>query len=177
MAVCFITANRALAKDQIWQRTCDVYDAAQKCGASSTTETSVELWQESVGQTQVDWVLRLASILKKKPTGSASPGAAAPAEKKKFFNPFDPPEPELTVGPLSDTHTLILNKFNVVEHHSIVITNEFLPQTDPLHSSDLEAVYRVLGAMPQGGLGFFNCGEHSGRSQPHKHVQVTAQGR
>jgi hypothetical protein len=26
--------------------------------------------------------------------------------------------------------------------------------------------------MPQGGVAFYNCGEHSGRSQPHKHLQV-----
>jgi ATP adenylyltransferase len=26
--------------------------------------------------------------------------------------------------------------------------------------------------MPEGGLAFYNCGEHSGRSQPHKHLQV-----
>lgn len=26
--------------------------------------------------------------------------------------------------------------------------------------------------MPSGGVAFYNCGEHSGRSQPHKHLQV-----
>jgi hypothetical protein len=31
---------------------------------------------------------------------------------------------------------------------------------------------QVLAAMPQGGVAFYNCGEHSGRSQTHKHVQV-----
>ena len=30
----------------------------------------------------------------------------------------------------------------------------------------------ALQAMPQGGLAYFNCGEHSGASQPHKHTQV-----
>jgi hypothetical protein len=28
--------------------------------------------------------------------------------------------------------------------------------------------------MPNGGVAFYNCGEHSGRSQPHKHLQVGA---
>lgn len=27
-------------------------------------------------------------------------------------------------------------------------------------------------AMPTGGVAYFNCGEHSGASQPHKHLQV-----
>ncbi len=31
---------------------------------------------------------------------------------------------------------------------------------------------QVLAAMPQGGVAFYNCGEHSGRSQPHKHLQI-----
>ena len=26
--------------------------------------------------------------------------------------------------------------------------------------------------MPSGGVAFYNCGPHSGRSQPHKHLQV-----
>lgn len=29
--------------------------------------------------------------------------------------------------------------------------------------------------MPYGGCAFYNCGEHSGRSQPHKHLQVRQQ--
>jgi hypothetical protein len=31
---------------------------------------------------------------------------------------------------------------------------------------------QVLAAMPHGAVAFYNCGEHSGRSQPHKHLQV-----
>jgi hypothetical protein len=33
-------------------------------------------------------------------------------------------------------------------------------------------ISKVLHAMPSGGMAFYNCGEHSGRSQPHKHLQV-----
>jgi len=35
-----------------------------------------------------------------------------------------------------------------------------------------DVAVQVLTAMPHGGVAFYNCGEHSGRSQPHKHVQV-----
>lgn len=76
------------------------------------------------------------------------------------------------VGLLSPTHVLVLNKFNVVPHHCLVITRQFENQSDPLNARDLAAAQRVLAAMPQGGLAFYNCGEHSGRSQPHKHMQV-----
>lgn len=39
-----------------------------------------------------------------------------------FRNPFLPPDKDLWVGHLSPTHTLVLNKFNVVPHHSIVVS-------------------------------------------------------
>ena len=29
-----------------------------------------------------------------------------------------------------------------------------------------------LQAMPEGGICYFNCGPHSGASQPHKHLQI-----
>ena len=43
-------------------------------------------------------------------------------------NPFLPPDPELVVGPLPPAHVLLLNKFNVVAHHLLVVTQEFRSQ-------------------------------------------------
>lgn len=53
-----------------------------------------------------------------------------------------------------------------------MVTRQFESQADPLNANDLEATMQVLRAMPRGGVAFYNCGEHSGRSQPHKHLQV-----
>eukprot|EP00198_Chlamydomonas_reinhardtii_P008846 XP_001698183.1 predicted protein [Chlamydomonas reinhardtii] len=130
----------------------------------------------------VEFVLRVATALKAKPNGppqpaqdkaAAAPSAPAPAP---WRNPFSPPEPELTVGPLgpTGTHTAVLNKFNVVAHHVLVITNQFRSQAEPLHGADLAAALEVLQAMPEGGVAFYNCGPESGRSQPHKHLQLGA---
>ncbi|GFR46338.1 hypothetical protein Agub_g7909 [Astrephomene gubernaculifera] len=69
-------------------------------------------------------------------------------------------------------HSLVLNKFNVVRHHVLVITRQFRSQAEPLYGGDLAAAMEVLQAMPRGGVAFYNCGPHSGRSQPHKHMQV-----
>jgi len=160
-----------LQQNSIWPGVCAVYSEAYASGAILKIDSTVSLLTEDSSGVVVPWVLRLAEILKKKPAASSEP-APGPASPAKPFNPFDPPEKALTVGHLSDTHTLVLNKFNVVEHHTIVITREFQPQTDPLNACDLDATFKVLRSMPQGGLGFFNCGEHSGRSQPHKHVQI-----
>ena len=45
---------------------------------------------------------------------------------------------------LSQTHALLLNKFNVVEHHTLVVTKDFEQQTERLNANDFEATLRVL---------------------------------
>ena len=85
------------------------------------------------------------------------------------FNPFLSPDPALTVGPLGDRHTAILNKFPVSEHHLVIATRELKEQLEPLDRSDFAALARVLVAA--GGLGFHNGGTAAGASQRHKHVQ------
>ena len=45
---------------------------------------------------------------------------------------------------LSRTHTLLLNKFNVVAHHLICVTREFEQQTEPLSAADLEATWTAM---------------------------------
>jgi ATP adenylyltransferase/5',5'''-P-1,P-4-tetraphosphate phosphorylase II len=64
-----------------------------------------------------------------------------------FRNPFLPYEEELWVQHLSDSHTLLLNKFNVVPHHVLVVTRQYELQQDPLNSRDLAATQQVMNAM------------------------------
>ena len=45
---------------------------------------------------------------------------------------------------LSPTHTLLLNKFNVVAYHVLVVTKQFEHQTDPLNLQDLEATWQTV---------------------------------
>lgn len=60
-------------------------------------------------------------------------------------NPFLPYEEALWVQHLSPTHTLLLNKYNVVAHHVLVVTRQFESQQDPLNARDLEATMKVGG--------------------------------
>lgn len=87
----------------------------------------------------------------------------------------------MTIAPIEPDHVLVLNKFAVVPEHFILITREFKLQTDLLDAADLAAVYACIQAYhasdTEGGEGqelfaFFNSGEHSGASQPHRHVQL-----
>jgi len=71
------------------------------------------------------------------------PQAQQQQQQPAFRNPFLPYEQELWVEHLSDSHTLLLNKFNVVPHHVLVVTRQYESQQDPLNSKDLAATQQV----------------------------------
>ncbi|MGE5300852.1 MAG: ATP adenylyltransferase family protein [Acidobacteriota bacterium] len=85
-------------------------------------------------------------------------------------NPFLPFDKDLFVADISETHAAVLNKFNVVEHHLLVITREFEDQETLLTIADFEALWACLREYDS--LGFYNGGEAAGASQRHKHLQV-----
>jgi ATP adenylyltransferase len=85
-------------------------------------------------------------------------------------NPFLPYEKELFVADVSETHVAILNKFNVVERHLLIITREFDDQQSLLNLADFQALWACLSEYES--LGFYNGGEEAGASQSHKHLQV-----
>ncbi|CAN8106024.1 unnamed protein product [Discula destructiva] len=134
--------------------------------------------------------LRFSPTLANKPkstafsSSSSSSSPSSPGDsQKKPFNPFENPPPALTVAPIEPNHLLVLNKFAIVPEHSILITRAFKPQTHLLDAEDLAATYACIRAYhdcptpePQERreelLAFFNCGEHSGASQPHRHLQL-----
>ncbi|KAH7360419.1 Ap4A phosphorylase-like protein II [Rhexocercosporidium sp. MPI-PUGE-AT-0058] len=102
-----------------------------------------------------------------------------PSSKPKFpsskpFDPFENPPAGLFITSLPPSHFLVLNKFPVIPDHFILATRKFKQQTDLLEKEDLEAAYACLKAYKDDGeelFGFFNSGEHSGASQPHRHIQ------
>lgn len=83
----------------------------------------------------------------------------------------------MTIAPIEPEHLLVLNKFAIVPEHFILITREFKLQTNLLDDADLAAVYACIQAYHDHKtedelFAFFNSGEHSGASQPHRHVQL-----
>lgn len=84
-------------------------------------------------------------------------------------NPFLPYEPALFVADLTDTHLALLNQFNVLDHHLLIVTRRFVHQETLLDEADFTAL--SLGMADHAGLGFYNGGAVAGASQPHKHLQ------
>lgn len=108
------------------------------------------------------------ALANKPPKRAASPGFTA-------ADPFAYPPRSLFVADIGPSHYLVLNKFAVVPEHLILATREFRPQTGVLDEADLEATLACVRAYRGHGDGlfaFFNCGEHSGASQPHRHIQL-----
>ncbi|MBI3806930.1 MAG: phosphorylase [Nitrospirae bacterium] len=85
-------------------------------------------------------------------------------------NPFLPYDPDLFVAQVSPTHVALLNKFNVVEHHLVVVTRSFEPQEALLTREDCAALLICLAEID--GLAFYNAGPTAGASQRHKHLQL-----
>ena len=95
---------------------------------------------------------------------------AARVDRPADFNPFLPPEPDLTVGLIGEHHVAVLNKFNVVEEHLLIVTRCFEEQEALLGRQDFAALAFALAEYPA--LGFYNGGTVAGASQRHKHLQV-----
>jgi len=99
--------------------------------------------------------------------------------EKKLVDPFSPPyNPQLHIGELrcedGEEHVVLLNKYALISEHFLLVTKEFRSQSSPLLPSDLQQIFSFLSAARKIGkklLAFYNCGDQSGASQPHKHIQ------
>lgn len=118
----------------------------------------------------VRFLVRVLASLKQKEQDAEERQAAAAENGTPGANPFLPHDPRLFVCDLSPTHFCLLNKYNVVDGHLLLVTRAFEDQERLLTLADLEAMTTVLAEID--GLGFFNGGTIAGASQPHKHLQL-----
>lgn len=152
------TDTQWLAPGTLWPRIRLQTQHALECGALEPIPTLYE-WVE---QEDVRFLVRvLANIQRKEAVGQ---------QRSKDFNPFLPYDPNLFVADLSATHLVLLNKFNVMDHHILIVTREFACQDSLLTSSDFQAL--AIGLAEMDGLGFYNGGQIAGASQRHKHLQI-----
>ncbi|KAI0744251.1 HIT-like protein [Daedaleopsis nitida] len=157
------------------------FDKAREAGDLFFFQSTVHTHEEH----GVDFEIRLCPALQNKPrlpTPDFSKDApSAEEQEKKRADPFAPPYvPNLLLGEVRDEfegheYVLLFNKFSVVPHHFLLVTKEFQSQTSPLLPADLVQVYLLLIAARKAGkrfFAFYNCGDLSGASQPHKHLQL-----
>lgn len=148
--------------NQLWQRTLAATEHGLACGALQPIATHSELIEDA----GIPFVVRIATSLKRKQQASQE----QTVKKGPEFNPFLPYDKDLFVADLSATHVCILNKFNVVDHHLLIVTRAFEEQETLLTAQDFEAMW--LGLREINGLAFYNSGKVAGASQRHKHLQI-----
>lgn len=126
----------------------------------------IDTQHEIISDGGVAFIVRTLTNLNRK-------AQARKVQTKKKTNPFLPYDQNLYVTDVSDTHICLLNKFNVVDHHFLIVTQAFESQLNWLTLADFKALHRCLTDVA--GLFFYNGGSAAGASQPHKHLQIVPQ--
>ncbi|MDB9496198.1 phosphorylase [Spirulina major CS-329] len=145
----------------LWQSLVSCSTNALKSGALQPISTHHEFLTEA----GLTFLVHVSDNLQRKTALDTLLRSRAPD-----FNPFLPYEEALFVADLSPTHLCLLNKFNVVEHHSLIVTRAFEAQETWLTVADFAAIAHALSAIE--GLAFYNGGRDAGASQRHKHLQL-----
>ena len=148
----------------LWPAILRQTEHALRCGALRPIETIQTLLEERGIRFLVRQVSSLARKEETRQARKVEVGACS------AVNPFLPYDPELFVADLSDTHVALLNKFNVIDHHLLIVTRCFKPQEALLEFADFVALAACMAEFD--GLGFYNGGAQSGASQRHKHLQI-----
>ncbi|MFM7363904.1 MAG: DUF4922 domain-containing protein [Cuspidothrix sp.] len=149
----------------LWTSVKTTTEQALKSGTLKSIPTEMEI----IEQDGVKFVVRILANLNRKKADQKKQDQKA-AKTGKEFNPFLPYEQDLFVADVSPTHVCLLNKFNVVEHHLLIITRAFEEQESLLTLEDFTAMWTCL--LEFDGLVFYNGGKIAGASQRHKHLQI-----
>jgi sulfate adenylyltransferase (ADP) / ATP adenylyltransferase len=151
-----------LAPGTLWRRIEEGTAHALAMGALQTIPTR----SEHIEDGGLRFVVRIAPSLERKDRARRKQAQGAGGQ----VNPFLPYERDLFVADISDTHFCLLNKFNVVERHLLIVTRAFEDQECLLNTEDFAAIWTCM--LEFDGLGFYNGGSIAGASQRHKHLQM-----
>lgn len=124
---------------------------------------------EYIEDGEVRFLIRILSRLTQKDKEKREKQLALSKENRPA-NPFLPYDEDLYVADISMRHVALLNKFNVLNNHLLIITRDFEDQRSLLTIDDFEALCICLAEFD--GLGFYNGGVAAGASQAHKHLQI-----
>lgn len=158
------SAQSLLEPGTLWARATAQSEYALERGALYPIPTESML----IEQSGIRFLVRILANLARKE--EARQQKQQMAKSGQDFNPFLPYDRDLFVADLSDTHVCLLNKYNVVDHHLLIITRNFEDQETLLTLDDFAALWVCLAEIE--GLGFYNSGKLAGASQRHKHLQL-----
>lgn len=149
----------------LWERSTHQTEYARKTGALQSIATDYQFIQ----QEDISFLVRSVSNLARKEKAQQQQKQKE-ISTGKYFDPFLPYEEDLFVSDISPTHFCLLNKFNVVDHHLLMVTRAFEEQDELLNINDFVALWACMQEID--GLAFYNGGKIAGASQRHKHLQI-----
>lgn len=152
-----MSAGILLQRGTLWKKLIKQTQYALQTGALQSIPTDYEF----IEQSGINFLVRTIANLVRKDVDTS---------RDQDFNPFLPYDQDLFVADISDTHLCLLNKFNVVEHHLLIVTRAFEDQETWLTQQDFAAMLTTLAEID--GLAFYNGGKIAGASQKHKHLQL-----
>ncbi|MGK7936388.1 MAG: DUF4922 domain-containing protein [Xenococcaceae cyanobacterium] len=153
--------NILLEPGKLWNKLVKQTQYARQCGALHSIETDYQFIEHN----GISFLVRSLSNLARKEKAKKKQ-----TQTNRDFNPFLPYEPDLFVADISSTHLCLLNKFNVVDHHLLIVTRDFEEQENRLNLADFLALWLCMQEID--GLAFYNGGKIAGASQRHKHLQL-----
>ncbi len=133
-----------------------------KSALASQDLKSIPTRNHLIEEGELQFQVRVLQKPRKKPSGFV--------DEKSFINPFLPYEKALYVCHLETGHVVLLNKFNVVEQHLLIVTPEFKRQESLLSRNEFDGLRCIMESMPV--LAFYNSAHEAGASQPHCHLQA-----
>jgi ATP adenylyltransferase len=154
-----------MKKGTLWQEIVKATQNALRIGAQFPIPTDYEFVEDN----GIRFFVRILSRLREKDEARKKQHDES-LEGQQSINPFLPYDKNMFVADISETHIALLNKFNVVEHHLLIVTRHFEVQEILLTLTDFEALWSCMSEY--NGFGFYNGGEEAGASQRHKHLQM-----
>lgn len=153
-----------LTQGTLWDKIQTQTRHALNCGALQSIETQYEFLEEG----GMRFLVRILANLARKE--KADQTQKSKQQAGQAFNPFLPYEADLFVADISSTHLCLLNKYNVVDNHILIVTRDFEDQDTWLTLADFQALAVTMAEID--GLAFYNGGPLAGASQRHKHLQL-----
>ncbi len=153
------TRRCRLEPGTLWNAVVDGSARALKAGALHRMATE----SERVDEGGIPFVVRVLAQIHRKHAQMA-------AQRRDGTNPFLPYDEDLFVAEVSPTHVCLLNKFNVIDRHLLLVTRAAEPQDSDLTDADFAALATCMAEFDA--CGFYNGGAAAGASQSHKHLQL-----
>jgi ATP adenylyltransferase len=151
-----------LERGTLWEKLTRTTNDALRSGALRPIPTDFEFIEDG----DVRFLVRVVTNLARKQHARIE----SAGDSGQRANPFLPYDREMYVADASESHVCLLNKFNVLDHHLLIVTRRFEHQLSPLNQADFEALWACMSEYDS--LGFYNSGAIAGASQPHKHLQL-----